>query len=227
MLDVACGVGYGSHLLATRGAASVHGVDLSREAIDYALSHYKAANLTFAVGDCRELASVNTEFDVAVSFETIEHPPNPPELVDAVSRVLRPGGLFICSSPNIHRHSLAAQPVANPYHPSEMDFETLHAAISRRFCVTASYQQSESPEYCRAVAAAQAVGSIVGILKSSRLLRAECALRRMLGKPSLSTCDLQALSESVARTTQHDWAIEPLTEPSPHHLVFIVLAHRR
>ena len=40
VLDLACGVGYGTKLLAERSGSPVLGADLSREAIEYARSRY-------------------------------------------------------------------------------------------------------------------------------------------------------------------------------------------
>ena len=44
VLDVACGTGYGSAILA-ENAAFVEGIDISREAIDYAISNYSTHNI--------------------------------------------------------------------------------------------------------------------------------------------------------------------------------------
>lgn len=50
VLDIACGEGYGSFLLAGR-ARSVVGVDVSREAVDHAAASYAAENLRYIEGD--------------------------------------------------------------------------------------------------------------------------------------------------------------------------------
>src|SRR6185369_7078285 len=46
VLDAGCGAGYGSSALA-EVAESVTAVDIAAEAVDYARSHYPAANLAF------------------------------------------------------------------------------------------------------------------------------------------------------------------------------------
>ena len=73
VLDVACGEGYGSRLLAET-AASVVGVDVDPAAVRDAAASYPAWNLTFLCGPA-ELIPVEGEhvFDVIVSFETLEH----------------------------------------------------------------------------------------------------------------------------------------------------------
>src|SRR6516162_313408 len=73
VLDVACGEGYGSYLLARWGAASVTAVDISPEAIAKAKAIFPAANVTYLKGDvCRlgEVVSAKARFDLICSFET-------------------------------------------------------------------------------------------------------------------------------------------------------------
>ena len=89
ILDVACGTGYGTAML---GAV---GVDLSIEALRYARRH----PATYVASDAARLP-FGRSFDAVVSFETIEHVPDPGRFVAECARVLRPGGLFLVSTPN-------------------------------------------------------------------------------------------------------------------------------
>jgi len=74
VLDLACGVGYGSDILAKAGH-NVLGVDISAEAIDYAKQHYSANGAEFLVADVQNLPFYGA--DVVVCFETIEHIEDP------------------------------------------------------------------------------------------------------------------------------------------------------
>src|SRR5271169_120805 len=58
VLDVACGVGYGSQWLAQRGAASVTGVDISAEAIECARKQFAHPNVEFLTGDATSLVGI-------------------------------------------------------------------------------------------------------------------------------------------------------------------------
>src|SRR5687768_2236578 len=79
VLDLACGSGYGSHHLATSGAQSVLGADISSEAVEFARSHFVRDNLRFEVGDAQNLTIVDdASMDAVISFETIEHLPDVP-----------------------------------------------------------------------------------------------------------------------------------------------------
>lgn len=110
ILDIACGVGYGSRLLKdTLPNALVTGVDCSAEAIEYAKGRYGAPGLAFGVGDATRFD--DGPFDAVVSLETIEHLPDPQRFIQHVTtKLLRPGGIFIASVP------VTPSMDANPHH---------------------------------------------------------------------------------------------------------------
>src|SRR4051812_20572841 len=77
VLDVCCGVGYGSFLLAAGGARSVLGIDVSEEALRSARMQPAVANLSFERHDaCTSYPSAG-EWDLVTCFEGIEHVPSP------------------------------------------------------------------------------------------------------------------------------------------------------
>jgi SAM-dependent methyltransferase len=131
-LDIACGVGYGSALLARR-ASKVVGADLSQSAIDSARASYVGvANLEFTQADCASLPFADESFDAVVSFETIEHIREQERFVDEVRRVLRPDGLFLISSPNKLEYTDRLGHT-NEYHVRELYREELSAMLAARF----------------------------------------------------------------------------------------------
>lgn len=118
VLDIACGEGYGSTLLAAR-AASVVGVDVSSEAVAHAERKYSLKNLRFQTGDCRSIPIEASSVDVVVSFETIEHLEEHEEYMLEIRRVLKPGGLLIISSPNREKYE-GRGVEKNPFHKKEL-----------------------------------------------------------------------------------------------------------
>ena len=132
VLDIACGAGYGSALLA-RSARRVVGGDISAEAIDHARASYAAmANLAFQRADCAALPFTAASFDAVVSFETIEHIQAQAQFLDEAARVLRPDGLLILSSPNRPEYS-ERRGFVNPFHVRELDRAELAALLATRF----------------------------------------------------------------------------------------------
>ncbi len=132
VLDVACGAGYGSALLA-RQAQRVVGVDISAATIAHARAAYAATpNLEFGQADCAALPFADATFDVVVSFETIEHIERQVQFLDEVRRVLRQEGLLVLSCPNKLEYS-DRRVFTNPYHVREFYRDELAALLAPRF----------------------------------------------------------------------------------------------
>jgi 2-polyprenyl-3-methyl-5-hydroxy-6-metoxy-1,4-benzoquinol methylase len=94
VVDVACGEGFGSAMLAER-AKSVTGVDISDAAVKHATSSYPAQNLSFICADAAELPLQDQSADVVVSFETIEHVADQARMLAEIRRILRPDGFLV------------------------------------------------------------------------------------------------------------------------------------
>lgn len=115
VLDVACGVGYGSWILAQQtAAASIHGIDIHEGAIAYAQEFYHHERIAFARGDALADPWPEDHYDVAVSFETIEHLAEAPAFLGRLRRTLKPDGRLICSTPN--EEKLPFDPKRFTYH---------------------------------------------------------------------------------------------------------------
>jgi 2-polyprenyl-3-methyl-5-hydroxy-6-metoxy-1,4-benzoquinol methylase len=99
VLDCACGVGYGTQRLADAGAGTsrVTGVDIDGAAIAYGRANYGEGGAEFLCADATTFDS--DPFDLIVSFETIEHVPDPEALIDNFRKLLKPGGILVASVP--------------------------------------------------------------------------------------------------------------------------------
>ena len=135
VLDIACGTGYGSKILWDGGAAKVFGVDVSTEAINFALNKYKNERLEFRAGDIGSIDFAANYFDVVVCFETIEHVKNQERALSELLRVLKPDGLLIISSPNREVTSPSKslrEPPNSPYHVMEYSSKEFISALKSR-----------------------------------------------------------------------------------------------
>jgi SAM-dependent methyltransferase len=75
-VDCACGVGYGTHLLAKNAdVTKIYGVDNDGEAIAAAKKEFSGDKIEFLQGDIESL--MLPDIDFLVSLETIEHLPDP------------------------------------------------------------------------------------------------------------------------------------------------------
>ena len=131
VLDVACGEGYGSSMLA-EVAVAVTGVDISSEAVLHAEATYVKPNLTYLEGSATALPFADASFEVVVSFETIEHLAGQAEMVSELRRVLRPEGILIISSPNRPVYSEESGE-HNEFHVKELDFAEFDALLKVQF----------------------------------------------------------------------------------------------
>lgn len=140
VLDVACGEGYGSALLA-RHAAHTTGADISGAAIAHARNAYGGiANLFFVAAPCTKVPLPDASVDVVISFETIEHIREQEAFVDEVARLLAPDGVLILSCPN-KREYTDRRGYTNEFHVKELYREELAALLARRFPETAWFGQ--------------------------------------------------------------------------------------
>jgi SAM-dependent methyltransferase len=130
VVDLACGEGYGSAVLA-RTAARVVGVDANPEAFEHARAKYTAANLTFE----RNMVELWTgDVDCVVFLQTIEHVQDPDGLLGHVRDLIGPAGVAYVSTPNVL--TLAppgAERSGNPWHVREYRPEEYRALCARQF----------------------------------------------------------------------------------------------
>ena len=73
ILDIGCGVGHGTYMLAGIHGAMVTGIDCSEEAIVYAKMHYGRDNVTYVVAGAADFIKSMSEFDYVVSRHSLEH----------------------------------------------------------------------------------------------------------------------------------------------------------
>lgn len=127
VLDMACGEGYGSDVLA-RTASSVVGVDANPEAFDHARLRYRRENLRFERGMV-ELYGEPATYDAVVFLQTIEHVQDPRGVLEHFRSLLVPGGTAYITTPNVLTLAPAgAVKSDNPWHLREYrahEFEAL------------------------------------------------------------------------------------------------------
>ena len=100
IVDVACGLGYGSSLLAEAGAKHVTGVDIDKSSVDTATQRFASPVINFLNASGENLPIEDQSYDVVVSFETIEHTQDPKKFLSELYRILKPNGKLIMSTPN-------------------------------------------------------------------------------------------------------------------------------
>jgi 2-polyprenyl-3-methyl-5-hydroxy-6-metoxy-1,4-benzoquinol methylase len=118
VIDMACGEGYGSEVLARR-TGEVVGVDANPEAHEHARLRYVRPNLRFERGLVDTFGEPGS-CDAVVFLQTIEHVHDPVAVLEHLGSLLAPGGVVYVSTPNVL--TLAphgAERSGNPWHLKE------------------------------------------------------------------------------------------------------------
>jgi 2-polyprenyl-3-methyl-5-hydroxy-6-metoxy-1,4-benzoquinol methylase len=137
VLDLACGSGYGSSILAET-AAAVHGVDNDVATVDLAAATIgRRTNATFEVADAvafldRDLSDA---YDMIVCFEGLEHFSDVNEAIRRLAEQVKKGVKLVASVPNSK-----AFEEENEYHVVDFGYEEALALLGKLPQATMLYQ---------------------------------------------------------------------------------------
>ena len=147
-LEIGCGDGYGSSLLSNT-AEEVIGIDLFERNVEVASAKYDRPNLKFLRMNATELAFPEKSFDLAVSFQVIEHIPQAllNQYLNEIKRVLKINGVACISTLNLKKNLKAGQTYdKSPHHDKEFlpfEFEDLLKSHFRQVAVYGLYPTSK------------------------------------------------------------------------------------
>ncbi len=128
VLEIGCGEGYGTALLA--GAARrLVALDYDVATIAHAAARYRDA--TFVRANLAALPVRSAAFDVLASLQVIEHVWDHGQFVAECVRALRPGGRLLISTPNRLTFSAGHDSPVNPFHTHEFVADELAGLLRR------------------------------------------------------------------------------------------------
>lgn len=135
VLDISCGIGYGSKIIKENNAVSSYlGIDISPSEIEYAKENFLSPEIEFSVGDICALDFPGQTFDSIVCLETLEHLENPVSAVKELSRVLKEEGLLIGSVPQeAYEFRCESTYGPNVYHLHKFSKEALKSLLKTNF----------------------------------------------------------------------------------------------
>ncbi len=116
VLEVGCGEGYGTNLLA-ESAGRVLGIDYDARTVAHASRCYPAAG--FVRANLAALPVPGARVDVVATLQVIEHVWDHAEFVTECHRALRPGGRLMVTTPNRLTFSPGLDTPLNPFHTKE------------------------------------------------------------------------------------------------------------
>lgn len=100
ILDVGCSTGMFLDIMqyTARNRWQYYGIDINKRSIDYAKKYFQFG--TFTVSSVSEFHAKPGTMDVITCFDVLEHDPLLPKSLQAIYRLLKPGGFLIVQSPN-------------------------------------------------------------------------------------------------------------------------------
>lgn len=135
ILDIGFGYGHGSFYLAEI-AAKVVAIDSDEENLNNAKNKFVSPNLDYLLMDATNLNFPDSNFDLACSFQVIEHIREDLLLkyLSEIHRVLKQGGIFCISTLN---KAVTMKPGQfynkNPYHKKEFNAKELKFLLAKVF----------------------------------------------------------------------------------------------
>jgi 2-polyprenyl-3-methyl-5-hydroxy-6-metoxy-1,4-benzoquinol methylase len=193
--DISCGMGYGAAELCGV-ARRVIGVDANRALMESASQRLQMPNLHFLYKDLDE---EDLSPDIAeggatavVSFETLEHLLDPFRAVAQFSKILQPGGFFICSVPNVLSESGDSRGLPrNRSHKQWFNFSSLSRLVARSG-MQVIYRPGQS--WSRAL-----------FRREQQIFNAKKILRKLCDEPTMQTPEMiRWLSYVAAYPTVED-----------------------
>lgn len=133
LLDLGCGSGYGSSILAET-AEKVVGVDLNPDNLDVARAEYDRPNVEYKLlDDPYETGLPQASFDAAVSIHVIEHVYDVERYLRMLHDLVKPGGEVILATPNRRVRLMPFQPPWNVDHVREYNRRQLERDLHTVF----------------------------------------------------------------------------------------------
>jgi ubiquinone/menaquinone biosynthesis C-methylase UbiE len=202
VLDVASGSGVGTRYLSSAGAASCIGLDIDKLAVQYARAAYD--DCVFIQCEATRLCLAEASVDAVVSFETVEHIEDQKAFLLECRRVLTPGGIFVCSTPN---RTLARWGEDNPFHCRELTVEEFNDLISSVFTDVQLYAQNTSnyPLYVARTLLARLLKRIRLMESISQLLRGKSSFASQtteFGRDFIDLKEIEPLKAALLRLRQ-------------------------
>lgn len=130
-IEIGCTEGYGTEKIAEK-VKEVVAIDKDKEIIEYAKSKNKRNSVKFQEVDATKLPFEDNRFDIGVCLQVLEHIENDKQFLSEMRRVLKPNGIFFCSTPNKSIRFVKKKPW-NRFHVREYNYNEFKELLTQYF----------------------------------------------------------------------------------------------
>lgn len=134
IIDVACGIGYGSEVM-KGNYVKYSGIDVDEESVNVAQKSYISDDaISFSSGNICSLNFKDDSFDAAISFETLEHLKDPSRAIVELKRVLKPNGILVGSVPSkFYDDLISSNWKKNDFHVTQFLQKEINSLLKKEF----------------------------------------------------------------------------------------------
>lgn len=139
VVDVGCSIGVGTNIL-SHEARFVWGIDVNKEAIEFATLAFKRPNADFALLDIenpptQELA----KFELVVASEILEHLANPEAGLNTIKRFMGKDAIAFITCPNVANKEVVENENKHGYHLQHLNAGQFYELMTKYFQVVTLY----------------------------------------------------------------------------------------
>ena len=132
VLDWGCNTGYGTELLC-KSAQHVAALDVSADAVEAARDRLSPHSVDVRLYDGTRCSFESDSFDLVTSFKVLEHVADYDMYLGEITRVLKPGGTLLITTPNARLRLKPGMKPWNEFHVREFNDEELKEHLSHWF----------------------------------------------------------------------------------------------
>lgn len=138
-VDVGCSIGVGSNIL-SQEARFVWGLDVNKEAIQFATLAFKRPNLDFAVFDIENPPTQEvSKFELIVASEILEHLANVEEGLISIKRLMGKNAIVFITCPNGNNKEVIENENKHGYHLQHWKAGEFYELMTKNFQAVTLY----------------------------------------------------------------------------------------
>lgn len=150
IIDCACGSGIGTQKYMLHSPERIFAIDNNLNSLREAKQKFSTPKCIFLKANATNLPIASSEVDVFISLETVEHIYNDMLFFREIARVLKKGGILICSTPNRTvtnpRSNISDKPW-NPFHIREYSLSEFTNLFFGQFRIIDCFGQNQVPPF--------------------------------------------------------------------------------